>query len=249
MYICAVKTPAITLENADLYALLDAHLPVLEEGTILAITSKIVSICQGRVVSMADVSKDELVAEEADRFLPPGVSKYHVWLTIKENILTPSAGIDESNGDGYYILWPDAPQRVANEVRAWLQRRFALSHVGVLLTDSAPTPLRQGVTGCAMAHSGFLALRDYRGTPDLFGRPMEMTTVNVREALAAAAVLVMGEGNERTPLAVLRDPPSVEFQPRDPLPEELAALHIDLADDLYAPLLQGVDWQQGDALG
>lgn len=249
MHIESIKTAKITPDNADLYGVLDEHLSTVEEGTVLAITSKIVSICQGRIVPLNGERKAELVQREADYFLPSSVSKYKVWLTIKDNILTPSAGIDESNGAGYAILWPEEPQTVANAVRAYLQRRFSLTHVGVLLTDSAPAPLRWGVTGCAIAHSGFLALRDYRGTPDLFGRPLAMTTANVREALAAAAVLVMGEGNQSTPLALLRDLPFVTFQERDPLPEELDALRIDMADDLYAPLLESVDWQRGGGRG
>jgi F420-0:gamma-glutamyl ligase len=39
-----------------------------------------------------------------------------------------------------------------------------------------------------------------------------MTKVNVADALAAAAVLVMGEGSEQTPLVVIGDVPFVTFQ-------------------------------------
>ena len=35
--------------------------------------------------------------------------RYHMTLTIKQGMLIPTAGIDESNGDGYYILWPRDP--------------------------------------------------------------------------------------------------------------------------------------------
>jgi len=48
--------------------------------------------------------------------------------------------------------------------------------------------------------------------------------VNVADALAAAAVLLMGEGKEQTPLAVLTDLPFVTFQDHNPSPAELAAL-------------------------
>jgi len=101
------------------------------------------------------------------------------------------------------------------------------------------------VTGTAIAHSGFLAVNDYRGRPDIFGRLLQMTTVDVADALAAAAVLVMGEADEQTPLAVIDDLPFVCFQEHDPSPEELQQRWIDIKDDLYAPLLQGVEWQEG----
>lgn len=56
----------------------------------------------------------------------------------------------------------------------------------------------------------------------------------------------MGEGDEQTPLAYCGRT-FVAFQERDPTPEELAALTIALEDDLYAPLLTGVEWRRGQA--
>jgi F420-0:gamma-glutamyl ligase len=72
-----------------------------------------------------------------------------------------------------------------------------------------------------------------------------MTKVRAADALATAAVLVMGEGNEQTPLAVIDDIPFVTFQERDPSAEELQQLRIDMEDDLYAPLLKEVEWCRG----
>jgi len=245
MHVHAIETPKITSECRDLYAILDAHLPAVAEHSILAVTSKIISICQGRIVPIGSVDKQELVEREADEFLPPGASQYDVALTIKGQRLIPMAGIDESNSGGYYVLWPREPQRVANAVRAYLQQRFACGGVGVIFTDSTPTPLRWGVTGVAIAHSGFRAINDYRGAPDLFGQPLRMTQVNVADALAAAAVLAMGEGAEQTPLALIHDVSFVSFQARDPTEEELDGLRIERADDLYAPLLTGAPWRRG----
>jgi putative folate metabolism gamma-glutamate ligase len=245
MRVRAIHTKKITSRDRDLYAILDRYLPALEERSVLAATSKIVAICQGRMVEIERADKQALIAQEADYYLPPGTSRYDASLTIKGNLLTPMAGIDESNANGYYILWPHAPQQAANEIRAYLRDRFPRREVGVLLTDSRTTPLRWGVTGVALAHSGFLALNDYIGRDDLFGRPLRMTKVHVADGLAAAAVLVMGEGAEQTPLAVIDDLPFVAFQERDPTPEELEQLHIRMEDDLYGPLLAAVEWQKG----
>jgi putative folate metabolism gamma-glutamate ligase len=245
MKVTPVKTHPITSRDRDLLAVLDRHLPALAERSIVAVTSKIVAICEGRVVRIGDVAKAVLVEQEADYFLPASESKYGFTLTIRHNLLIPSAGIDESNGDGYYILWPQDPQRSANQIRQHLAERFSLSEVGVLITDSASRPLLWGVSGVALAHSGFAAIKDYVGHPDVFGRPLSVTKANVRDALAAAAVLVMGEADEQTPLAIIYDVPFVTFQGRDPTEEELAALQIAIEDDLYAPLLTRVPWQEG----
>lgn len=245
MRIQPLRTHTITSDDRDLFAILDAHLTAFAEGSVLAITSKIVAIAEGRVVPMAGVDKQRLVADQAERYLPASDSKWGVSLTITNGMLIATAGIDESNSDGHFVLWPRDVQRSANAVRAYLVKRFSLSRVGVVITDSRTSPLRIGVTGVALAHSGFRALNDYVGVQDLFGRALRMTKVNVMDALATAAVLVMGEGNEQTPLAVIEDVPFVQFQERDPSPAELEQLRVAPEDDLYAPLLEHAPWQRG----
>lgn len=247
MQINAIRTPIITVQDHNIFSILDLALQEMTDGDILAVTSKIVALCEGRAVPLDAATKSELVAQEANLYLPATVSRYAIYLTIKNSALMPWAGIDESNCDGHHVLWPGSPQQAANDIRAYLCRRFAIEHAGVLITDSRPLPLRWGVTGFSVAHSGFAALHDYRGAPDLFGRPLRMTQANIADALAAAAVLVMGEGSEQTPLARISDLPFVTFQTRDPSGEELAALAVDLEDDLYAPLLSAVAWERGGA--
>ncbi|HTV22359.1 MAG TPA: coenzyme F420-0:L-glutamate ligase [Polyangiaceae bacterium] len=245
MRVQPLRTHRIGSADRDLFAILDAHVTTLAEGSVLAITSKIISISEGRVVPMAGADKGRLIAEEAERFLPASASRWGVSLTLTRGMLIATAGIDESNSDGHFILWPSDPQATANAIRAYLAQRFSLARVGVVVTDSRTSPLRLGVTGIALAHSGFRALNDYVGVKDLFGRALRMTKVNVMDALATAAVLVMGEGSEQTPLAVIDDAPFVEFQDRDPTVAELEPLRVPPEDDLYAPLLEGVPWQQG----
>jgi dihydrofolate synthase / folylpolyglutamate synthase len=245
MKVTAIRTHQITAQDQSLLTLLEAYLPELEERSVLAVTSKIISICQGRLVKIDAVDKHDLIEAEADYFLPRGQSHFDVSLTITGNIFIPNAGIDESNGNGYYVLWPREPQAVANDLRAFLRRRFSRRQVGVIITDSTTTPLNWGVTGTAIAHSGFLAVNNYMGHPDIFGRTLHMTKVNVANGLAAAAVVVMGEADEQTPLAVLSELPFVQFEEDDPTETELQGLRIAPEDDLYAPLLRSVPWQRG----
>jgi F420-0:gamma-glutamyl ligase len=72
-----------------------------------------------------------------------------------------------------------------------------------------------------------------------------MTKINVADAMAAAAVLCMGESNEQTPIAVIDDPPFVEFVQAPPTDEEISSMHIAVKDDLYGHLLTAVKWQKG----
>jgi F420-0:gamma-glutamyl ligase len=88
------------------------------------------------------------------------------------------------------------------------------------------------VTGVCLSYSGFRAVRNLVGSPDLFGRELRMTRMNLADGLAAAAVMMMGEGDESRPLAVIENA-EVEFS-EDTQPEEL---RISPEEDLYAPLL------------
>ncbi len=246
MTITPIKTNPITIEDHDLFAILDKYLPKIKECSVLAVTSKIVSICEGRGVKIGEKNKDDLIKQEAQYFIPRDQNPYHVTLTVTRNNLVAGAGIDESNGNGYYILWPGNAFESANSIRDYLTARFNLKQVGVIITDSRTTPLRYGVTAMALSYSGFLPLKDYIGKPDIFGRPFQFEKLNIIDCLASAATVVMGEGSEQTPLAAITDLPFVEFQDRNPTPEEIESIKINLDTDLYGPLLKNAPWQKGE---
>lgn len=226
-------------------AFLDTYLTSFSEKSVLAVTSKIVSIMEGSIVKVDGADKDALVEAESEYYTLASENKYNFSLTVRNNSLVPTAGIDESNGNGYYILWPKDPQKSANTIREYLVKRFGVTDAGVIITDSKTTPLRWGVTGTAVSHSGFAPLTDLIGKPDIFGRDLHVTKVNIMDGLAASAVLVMGESDEQTPLAVITDVPFVHFQERNPTAEEIDSLHIAMDEDLYSSLLKNVDWKKG----
>lgn len=246
MNISAIRTPRLEPGTANLESLLDDSLSDIQEGSIVVVTSKVVSICEGSVVAFDATDKDTLIAQEADLYLPAGIAPHGYHYSIIHNTLVSSAGIDESNGGGYFVLWPRNPQQAANDIRQYLAKRFSLKNVGVIITDSVSQPLRRGTIGVAIAHSGFKALRNYVGKPDLFGRPFGVTQSNVAGGLAAAAVVAMGEGTERTPLVVISDIPFVDFQEHDPTEAELQEVYVSLKDDLFAPFLTSLEWHRGD---
>jgi len=257
MQVKAIKTHKITSEDKDIFKILDQYINSLEENSVVAITSKIISITEGKMVKMGDIDKDKqsltsrdslkdkLIEDESEYFLERSGNKYNVAFSIRNNLLVVSAGIDESNGNGYYILWPKDAQQSANKIREYLRKKFNLKNLGIIITDSRTIPLRWGVTGAAISYSGFKPLKNYIGSPDLFGRAIEHTQLNITDALATSAALVMGEADEGTPISIITDIPMVEFQDNNPSDEELKSLKIEMEDDLYAPLLKNAPWKKG----
>ena len=142
-----------------------------------------------------------------------------------------SAGIDASIADGKFILLPRVSFSAARELRRALRKKFSVKNLGVLITDSRTLPLRAGIGGVAVGYAGFKGIKEYRSARDIFGRKFVFSRVDVADSLAAAAVLVMGEGNECKPLAVVEDAP-VEFSERVRRNE----LTISVKDDLYRPI-------------
>ena len=92
-------------------------------------------------------------------------------------------------------------------------------------------PLRVGTVGVALSYSGFKGVKNLIGKKDLFGRPLKMTRMNLADALAVSAVLLMGEGAECCPLAVIQKAPVIWTQKTD-----CEEIQIPLKDDLYYPL-------------
>lgn len=202
----------------------------LKEQSVLAITSKIVSVSEDRTVNKEEVDKKRLIRKESEHYL--GEIGYGCHLTIKHGLLVPSAGIDESNSiDNKYILYPKDPFFSAEKICKAIKQKFSLSDFAVIITDSRTFPLRKGVIGVALAYSGFEAVKSLIGKEDLFSRPLRITAINLVDALAASSVLLMGEGAEQCPLAVIYDVPLVFTNKTDQ-----KELNISIEDDLYSPL-------------
>ncbi|MDZ4295769.1 MAG: coenzyme F420-0:L-glutamate ligase [Patescibacteria group bacterium] len=248
MIVTPIKTRVLMPPQDDLLAAIRAVLRRLNERAVLVITSKVVSIWQGRCVPRSDYpDKDELIKQEADYYLPreaaPGGWVMHA---LKHNVFIPSAGIDESNGNDYYILWPKNPMGAAKTLWQWLRKTYGVRDLGVIISDSHTIALRRGVIGFALGYHGFIPLKDYRGTKDLFRRELKMTQTNFPDALAAAAVVLMGEGSEATPLALIEDVPTLQFTGRPFRPRKpFSSFEIKTREDLFYPLLSAVPWRRG----
>jgi dihydrofolate synthase / folylpolyglutamate synthase len=247
MIVKSYKTHKIRV-GEDLFGILDKYLPPLEEKSVIAITSKIISICQGNVVKQnGKIKKDDLVKKEADYFIKSDVELANgkIFLTRKDNHIIFSAGIDESNSDGNFILWPKKIQEKTNKIWSFLKEKNKIKNLGIIITDSRFIPGRTGALGFCIAWCGFEPFNDFRGKKDIFGKILEVTTVGVADALAASAAAAMGEADEQTPLAIVADLPFLTFQNHVPTKEEIDSMTWPIEKDLYGPLLTAVKWQKG----
>ncbi|MCU1577212.1 MAG: coenzyme F420-0:L-glutamate ligase [Leifsonia sp.] len=175
----------------------------LADGDILAVTSKIVSKAEGRVVEAADREQaitDETVRIVATRQHPGSVTR------IVENrlgMVSAAAGVDASNTpEGTVLLLPLDPDASAARLRGAIEKRFGV-RIGVIVTDTVGRPWRQGQTDVAIGASGVRLLDDLRGTLDAHGRRLDVTTPAVGDEIAAAADLVKGK-SAGLPVAVVR---------------------------------------------
>lgn len=241
MRIHAIKTPLIRGGDALLPLLYD-YLPPLQEGDVLAITSKIISVSLEYTVPKNKVTKEDLIYDQAEAYLKgDDQDSYNSRLTLKHHMIVPAAGIDESNTEGDdYIIFPPHPFKILEALYHDLRAYYAVQKFGLIMTDSHTTPLRRGVTGISLAWWGFKPHVSQINKPDLFNRPLKTTTINVVDALAASAVLTMGEGNEQTPLALIQGAPHMDFDEDNEASRADFFVEPDL--DVYKYLLKNPNW-------
>ncbi len=188
----------------DLVALVaDAVGGTLRDGDVLAVSSKVVSKAEGRVVA-ADDREDAITAETvrvvASRPHPGGVTRI---VQNRQGFVMAAAGVDASNTPaGTVLLLPVDPDASARRLRAGLRERLGV-RVGVVVTDTFGRPWRVGQTDVAIGAAGLVVVDDLAGTRDAHGHELRVTQTAVADEVAGAAELVMGKASQ-CPVAVVR---------------------------------------------
>lgn len=213
----------------DLYAVLDHYLPPVKNGDIILITSKVVSIHQGRCFKKDEVDKEELMLSESDAYTYTVSLKKKRLVAIKHYAISLSAGIDPFYE--YYITLPHEPNAEAARVAAYIKTKYKLIQLGVIITDSHSMPLRRGVICYAVGFAGISPLLD-RGQ-----RNYAKWTSNVVDVLAGYGGLYLGESaqsSQLTPIVIMRGVDMVDFTDTD----LSHSFFVDEENDLYSPLLK-----------
>ncbi|MBU1085146.1 MAG: coenzyme F420-0:L-glutamate ligase [Candidatus Beckwithbacteria bacterium] len=243
MQFISIKTRKFLPPKDNLYNLLDNHLPKLKEKDVLAITSKIISIHQGLCIKVDKSQpplqqKINLIKKEADAYFKDNPHS----LTIKDQTLTPYAGIDRSNANNHYVLWPKNPNQTAEKIYKYLRHQHKIKNLGILIIDSFCLPMRWGHMGISIGFHGFYPNQEYSGKKDIFNHKIIQGNSNIVDGLASLSAVLMGEGNEQTPLLLIRNFNKLKFT------DKPTHHHLKIPkqnQDLYAPLIKHL---QGDSL-
>ena len=196
---------------------LHANQASLQSGDVVVISTKFVSVAQGRLVDASGIrsahacklSKKfhlqpdiaEIILRESDEVFG-GVAGFVI--ASSGGILAPNAGIDRSNAKGMVVLYPNEPYTVAEQIHKKVFLKFQI-HVGVILVDSRLMPARVGTSGVAVACAGIEPVLDMRARKDLDGNPLKVTFQATADNLATVANYMMGEGPESRPFAIVRN--------------------------------------------
>ncbi|MCV7401805.1 coenzyme F420-0:L-glutamate ligase [Mycobacterium fragae] len=191
----------------DLPAAIAAAAPWLRDGDVVVVTSKVVSKCEGRLVSAPndpearDTLRRKLVDAEAVRVL---ARKGRTLITENRlGVVQAASGVDGSNvGAAELALLPVDPDASAAALRAGLHDRLGVT-VAVLVTDTMGRAWRNGQTDAAVGAAGLAVLHGYAGALDAHGNELVVTEVAVADEIAAAADLVKGKLTG-VPVAVIR---------------------------------------------
>lgn len=194
-----------------------------QPNDIFAIAQKIISKAENRFVNLQTITPSPRALEVAQttekdpRLVELILGESTEISRMRKDVLivrhrlgftSANAGIDRSNvpqqpHSETVLLLPQNPDATADNIRQTLENQFHIS-IGILITDSHGRPFRLGTVGIAIGVSGFPALWDRRGDPDLYGYRLQHTDVAVADEIAAAAGLVMGQAAEGIPIILIR---------------------------------------------
>ena len=184
-----------------------------EPNDILAVTQKIISKAEGRVVRLDHVipseqaeaiarqsTKDarlvEVILQETRRIVR--LRGDVIICETHHGFICANAGVDRSNvggGDAVTLL-PRDQDRSARQ----LARQLGC---GIIVADTFGRPWREGLLDVAIGVARVPLFVDFRGSHDTKGYTLQATNLAAVDALAAAAGLVMGK-TAQTPAALIR---------------------------------------------
>jgi coenzyme F420-0:L-glutamate ligase/coenzyme F420-1:gamma-L-glutamate ligase len=190
----------------------------LEENDVVVVAQTIVSKAEGNVIDLREVKPGELAGRiasqlgkdprEVEVILQQSIEIVrlrHVLIArTKHGFVCANAGVDHSNVDLEHVtILPDDPDASAAKIREVIRRKLGVD-VAVILSDTQGRAFRRGCVGVAVGVAGMNPLQDLRGKHDLYGKELKTTITSPADALASAAVSVMGEANEGTPVVVVK---------------------------------------------
>ena len=211
--------PGDDVAGLILQAMREEHL-TFKDGDVVVLSQKVVSKANGLLVDTLSTKPTakakslatktgkipglvQLILQDSSQVLRADSQAFVV--RRKDGLICLNAGVDKSNVRGRWIysrLPPDS-DKAANEIRRKLEKR-SRRKLAVIIADTFSRPMRVGQEEFAIGVAGMEPIVDYRGLRDLFGYHLRFKYVPLADEVAAAAELVMGQGTEGTPVAIVR---------------------------------------------
>jgi coenzyme F420-0:L-glutamate ligase / coenzyme F420-1:gamma-L-glutamate ligase len=204
----------------DLAALIAGVVPDdLGDGDLLVIAHKVVSKAEGRVRLLDDIAPGEralaLAAEHRKdaRLVQAVLDESAELLRATDGVLIcatrhgfvcANAGVDQSNASrpGELVLLPVDPDDSARRLRAGLSTALGV-RPAIVIADSFGRAWRLGQMDVAIGAAGLVALDDWTGRDDAYGRELRATSIAIADAAAAAADLARAK-DARRPVVLVR---------------------------------------------
>ena len=232
------------IEEGDRVGELIADRVELQAGDLIAVSQKVVSKAEGRVVELSGVKPSEravelaaelgkeaaivqLVLEESEEVLR--AERGVLICQTRHGFVCANAGVDTSNvGEGRAALLPADPDASARRIRAEMQLA-APGPIAVVISDSFGRAWRLGQSEVAIGCAGLVPLDDWRGRADAGGLPLFATEIAIADEAAAAADLVRDKASGE-PAVVVRGLSHHVTKADGP---GAAALRRDRSEDLF----------------
>jgi coenzyme F420-0:L-glutamate ligase/coenzyme F420-1:gamma-L-glutamate ligase len=193
--------------------------PDLAAGDVLVVAHKVVSKVEGRVRELDSIEPGEralaLAGEHGKdaRLVQAVLDESTELLRARDGVLIcetrhgfvcANAGVDQSNAShpGELILLPEDPDESARRLRAGIEAAGG-GRPAVVISDSFGRPWRLGQTDVALGAAGLVALDEWSGRPDAYGRELRVTAIAIADSAAAAADLARAKDSRR-PVVLVR---------------------------------------------
>ena len=236
--------PGDHLDEIILKSISDNNLH-LEDGDILIIAQKIISKAENRYINLDNVIPSQSaidLGEELNRnpaFIQLILNESKSIISTEKNVIIVehnlgfihiNAGIDRSNipqDENLVLLLPEDPSSSAETIQSFISKSLNIN-ISVIITDSMSRPYRSGVTNFALASANIQSLIDLKGESDIYGNTLKSTEIAIADELAAAAGLLMGQGDELKPVILMKGFSKSSYGINDALD-----LTVDEKNDLY----------------
>ena len=193
---------------------------IINDNDIIVIAQKVVSKAENRYEDLEKIkiSDDAInLASKLNRnpgFIQAVINESNKILSTKKNVIivehklgfiNVNAGIELSNvpSKTLALLLPEDPRKSAKDIQNYLSEKLN-KKISIIITDSITRPYRSGVINIALASYNIQSLEDLKGQKDIYGKKLKGTEVAIADQIASAAGLLMGQGDEKQPIIVVK---------------------------------------------